>query len=111
SGGVGGTSVAAPELNGMEAGTENFIAAPTYSGATPAIGFGAPIMYQIGNSGHYDSYFRDVTCGNTANPASGPDGDAAQPGWDAATGWGAPDWFNYSTSYPIAPRPATPRRA
>ena len=24
-----------------------------------------------------DSYFRDVTCGNTANPTSGPDGDAA----------------------------------
>jgi photosystem II stability/assembly factor-like uncharacterized protein len=102
SGGVGGTSVAAPELNGMEAVTENFIAAQTYSGPTPAIGFEAPVMYQVGNSGHYDSYFRDVVCGNTANPASGPDGDAAQPGWDAATGWGAPDWFNYSTGYAIA---------
>ena len=102
SGGVGGTSVAAPELNGMEAVTENFIAAQTYPGGTPAIGFEAPIMYQIGNSGHYNSYYRDVTCGNTANPASGPDGDAAQPGWDAATGWGAPDWFNYSTGYAIA---------
>ena len=102
SGGVGGTSVAAPELNGMEAVTENFIAAQAYSGGTPAIGFEAPVMYQMGNSGNYDSYFRDVYCGNTASPASGPDGDAAQPGWDAATGWGAPDWFNYSTGYAIA---------
>jgi len=102
SGGVGGTSVAAPELNGMEAVTENFIAAQTYAGPTPQVGFEAPIMYQIGNSGHYDSYFRDVYCGNTASPASGPDGDAAQPGWDAATGWGAPDWFNYSIGYAIA---------
>ena len=101
SGGVGGTSVAAPELNGMEAVTENFIAAQTYSGGTPAIGFEAPVMYQMGNSGNYDSYFRDVYCGNTASPASGPDGDSAQPGWDAATGWGAPDWFNYSTGYAI----------
>ena len=29
-------------------------------------------MYQLGNSGNYDSYFRDVVCGNTANPTSGP---------------------------------------
>jgi photosystem II stability/assembly factor-like uncharacterized protein len=101
SGGVGGTSVAAPELNGMEAVTENLIAAQTYAGPTPAIGFEAPVMYQMGNSGHFDNYYRDVYCGNTANPASGPDGDAAQPGWDAATGWGAPDWFNFSVGYAI----------
>ena len=101
SGGVGGTSVAAPEMNGLEAVTENFIAAQTYPGGTPAIGFEAPVMYQMGNSGHYDNYFRDVQCGNTASPAAGPDGDAAQPGWDAATGWGAPDWFNYATGYAL----------
>ena len=101
SGGVGGTSVAAPEMNGLEAVTENFIAAQTYPSGTPAIGFEAPVMYQMGNSGHYDNYFRDVQCGNTASPAAGPDGDAAQPGWDAATGWGAPDWFNYSTGYAL----------
>ena len=102
SGAFGGTSVAAPEIAGMEAVTENFIAAQTYPGATPPIGFTGPVMYQLGNSGHSDSYFRDVYCGNTASPSGGPDGDAAQPGWDAATGWGSPDWFNYSTGYALA---------
>ena len=77
SGQVGGTSLAAPVMNGLQAVTQNFIAAQTYPGATPAIGFTAPVLYQLGNSGHYASYFRDITCGNTANPTSGPDGDAA----------------------------------
>ena len=99
SGGVGGTSVAAPELNGLAAVTANFIAAQTYAGPTPAMGFAAPVMYQMGNSPNYDNYFRDVYCGNTANPTGGPDGDSALPGWDAATGWGAPDWYNYSIGY------------
>jgi photosystem II stability/assembly factor-like uncharacterized protein len=102
SGGVGGTSVAAPELNGLEAVTENFLAAQSYPGVRPQIGFEAPVMYQLGNSPNSSSYFRDVLCGNTASPSSGPDGDAAQPGWDQATGWGAPDWLNYATGYAIA---------
>src|SRR3954452_4054242 len=42
SGGVGGTSVAAPEINGMTAVLENFVAAQTYAGATPKIGFTGP---------------------------------------------------------------------
>jgi photosystem II stability/assembly factor-like uncharacterized protein len=103
SGGVGGTSVAAPEMNGLQAVTQSFIAAQTYPGGhAPAIGFAAPVIYQLGNGGHGDAYYRDVQCGNTANPASGPDGDAAQPGWDPATGWGAPDWFHFATGYAIA---------
>ena len=57
-----------------------------------------PVIYQLGNGGHADSYYRDVTCGNTANPTAAPDGDAAQRGWDAATGWGAPDWFHFATA-------------
>jgi len=97
SGQVGGTSLAAPVLNGLQAVTQNFVNAQTYPGATPPIGFMAPLLYQLGNSGHADSYFRDVDCGNTANPTSGPDGDAAIKGWDAATGWGEQDWFNFST--------------
>ena len=60
------------------------------------------MLYQLGNSGHADSYYRDIDCGNTANPTSGPDGDAATKGWDAATGWGEPDWFNFATGYAIA---------
>jgi photosystem II stability/assembly factor-like uncharacterized protein len=98
-GSVGGTSVAAPVMNGMEGDTENFIADQTYPGGTPAIGFEGPVMYMLGNSGNYASYFRDVLCGNPANPSGGPDGEAAQPGWDEATGWGAIDWNDYSTGY------------
>jgi photosystem II stability/assembly factor-like uncharacterized protein len=102
-GGVGGTSVAAPEMNGMEAVTEAFLAQQTYpGGSTPAIGFEGPELYQLGDSTHSSSYFNDVVCGNTANPSGGPDGDAASAGWDPATGWGELDWFNYSTGYAIA---------
>jgi photosystem II stability/assembly factor-like uncharacterized protein len=101
SGGVGGTSVAAPELNGFEAVTLNFLAAQSYSGSTPSAPFMGPAIYDLGNSANRDSYYRDILCGNTANPTSGPDGDAALPGWDAATGWGAPDWFAWSTGLAI----------
>jgi photosystem II stability/assembly factor-like uncharacterized protein len=97
SGQVGGTSLAAPVLNGLQAVTQNFVNAQSYPGATPPIGFMSPLLYQLGNSGHADSYFRDVECGNTANPTSGPDGDAAAKGWDPATGWGEPDFFSFAT--------------
>jgi photosystem II stability/assembly factor-like uncharacterized protein len=100
-GSVGGTSVAGPVMNGLEADTENFVAGQTYSGPAPAVGFEGPVMYMLGNSGNYTSYFRDVLCGNDADPSGGPDGEAAQPGWDEATGWGAVDWDNYSTGYAI----------
>ena len=100
-GGVGGTSVAAPEMNGLEGLTENFLKAQTYPGATPPIGFEAPIIYKLGAQ-NQSAYYRDVLCGNTASPGGAPDGDAAQPGWDPATGWGAPDWFHSATGYAIA---------
>ena len=111
SGQVGGTSLAAPVMNGLQAVTQNFVAAQTYPGATPQIGFVAPVLYQLGNSGHADSYFRDIDCGNTANPTSGPDGDAATKGWDAATGWGEPDWFNFSHRLRARARRDEPERA
>jgi photosystem II stability/assembly factor-like uncharacterized protein len=99
-GSVGGTSVAAPVMNGMESDTENFVADQTYpGGSAPPVGFEGPVMYMLGNSGNYTSYFRDVLCGNDADPSGGPDGEAAQPGWDEATGWGAIDWNDYSTGY------------
>jgi photosystem II stability/assembly factor-like uncharacterized protein len=98
-GSVGGTSVAAPIMNGIEADTSNFVAAQTYPGATPSIGFEGPIMYMLGNSSNSTSFYRSVLCGNDADPSGGPDGNAAQPGWNAAAGWGAVDWLNYSTGY------------
>jgi photosystem II stability/assembly factor-like uncharacterized protein len=94
---VGGTSLAAPVMNGLQALTQSFVAAQTYPGATPQVGFLAPSLYALGNGGHADSYYRDIECGNVANPTAGPDGDAAVKGWDAATGWGEPDWFNFAT--------------
>jgi len=103
SGQVGGTSLAAPVMNGLEAMTESFLKTQSFSGgSTPAVGFVAPMLYQLGNGGNGDRYYRDVVCGNTANPTSGPDGDAARRGWDAATGWGEPDWFHFSVGYAIA---------
>jgi photosystem II stability/assembly factor-like uncharacterized protein len=99
---VGGTSLAAPVMNGLQAVTQNFINAQTYPGPTPAMGFVSPVLYQLGNSPNYTSYYRDIQCGNTANPTSGPDGDAAGVGWDAATGWGEPDWFNFAKGYAIS---------
>src|SRR5581483_4668095 len=98
---VGGTSLAAPVMNGLEALTANFVAAQHFNGPPPKLGFAGPVLYQLGNSAQ-SSYFRDITCGNTANPTSGPDGDPALTGWDAATGWGEPDWFNYATGWAIA---------
>ena len=86
-------------MNGIEADTENFIAAQTYPGATPSIGFEGPVIYMLGNSGNYADYYRDVLCGNDANPTGGPDGAAALPGWDQASGFGAIDWLHYSTGY------------
>jgi photosystem II stability/assembly factor-like uncharacterized protein len=59
------------------------------------------MLYQLGNS-NQNAYFRDINCGNTASPTSGPDGDPAVPGWDAATGWGEPDWFNVAKGWAIA---------
>ncbi len=107
---VGGTSVAGPVMNGMEADTENYLAAQTYPGATPSIGFEGPIMYMEGNSGTansttpgtYADYFRQVACGNDAYPSGSPDGASAQAnGWNQAAGWGAIDWQHYSAGYAI----------
>ncbi len=99
---VGGTSLSAPLLNGMQAVTQSFLAAQSYPGAKPAIGFAAPVIYGLGTGGHADSYYRDVQCGNTAYRPAGPNGDAAGAGWDPATGWGEPDWFNFATGYAMA---------
>lgn len=102
SGQVGGTSLAAPVMNGLEALTANLVAAQSYSGTPPQLGFVAPMLYELGSSGNADRYYRDIVCGNTANPAGGPDGDAARPGFDAATGWGEIDWFHFAVGYAIA---------
>lgn len=101
SGGVGGTSLAAPVMAGMAVRAQAYLARQSYAGPAPAAGFQAPVLYQLGNSAQA-RYFHDVGCGNTANPTGGPDGDAAALGWDQATGWGEIDWAHYATGYAIA---------
>ena len=77
---VGGTSESAPIFNGLEADTENFVAAQTYGGPTPSVGFEAPTIYTLGNGGSAGSFFHDVTCGNNA-PSSGSGRSLCPAGW------------------------------
>lgn len=97
---VGGTSLAAPLMNGLQADTANFVQS-TSLGSGQQLGFVAPTLYQMGNSGNAQNYYRDVVCGNTADPTSGPIGDASVPGFDPGSGWGEPDWLNFATGYAI----------
>ena len=84
-------------LNGLQAVTQNFVAAQTYPGADARRSASSRrCSTSSATAPNYQSYYRDVECGNTANPTSGPDGDAATQGCDPATGWGEPDWFNFS---------------
>ncbi|HZT96074.1 MAG TPA: S53 family peptidase [Chloroflexota bacterium] len=78
----GGTSLAAPLWTGMSADTNNFLLAHHRA----LQGFWAPEIYKLAQTARYDSYFHDVVCGFNGSPAS--------LGWDQATGWGSPDWFN-----------------
>src|ERR1044072_1803503 len=89
-------------MNVLQAVTQNFVNAQTYPGAKPKLGFVAPLLYQLGNSGHASSYYRDIQCGNTANARGGADGAAAGPGWAPAPGWGEPDWFQFATGFALA---------
>ena len=99
-------------MNGLQAVTQNFVAAQTYPGADAGDRLRRRrCCTSSATAANYASYFRDIVCGNTANPTSGPDGDAATKGWDAATGWGEPDWFNFSTGYAHAARRDEPERA
>jgi hypothetical protein len=82
SGGVGGTSLAAPRWAGILA------IANQQSGGTP-IGFLNPTLYAIGRGAGYGAEFHDITSGNNFN-ADSPQLYAAVSGYDLVTGWGAP---------------------
>ncbi len=82
SGGVGGTSLAAPRWAGILA------IANQQSGGAP-IGFLNPTLYSIGRGAGYGAGFHDITNGNNVN-ADSPSLYAAVPGYDLVTGWGAP---------------------
>ncbi|MEO7715154.1 MAG: protease pro-enzyme activation domain-containing protein [Capsulimonas sp.] len=78
SGGVGGTSGAAPLWAG-------FMALVNQQGAQhgkPTAGFINPAVYALGKGANYNTYFYDVTSGSNGKPAV--------TGYDLVTGWGSP---------------------
>ncbi len=79
SGGIGGTSAAAPLWAGFTALINQQAAA---KGNQP-VGFLNALVYQIGKSNaNYASIFHDITTGNNGKPAV--------TGYDLVTGWGTP---------------------
>lgn len=85
SGGMGGTSCAAPLWAGFAALVNQQAAANNQ----PAVGFLNPTLYAIGSGANYASTFHDITSGNNYSSTS-PSRFAAVPGYDLCTGWGTP---------------------
>ncbi|GEM_PF-4612686 len=81
---VGGTSLATPLETGMAALTDAYLAKLHKKPA----GFLAPIIYRLGKSSLYNTYFHDVRCGFNGYPAG--------PGWDEASGFGSIDWYRFA---------------
>jgi kumamolisin len=78
--GVGGTSAVAPLWAALIARINQQLGKP--------VGFINPLLYTaVGGS----DAFRDVTTGNNDPTGGRLGGYAAQPGWDACTGWGSPN--------------------
>jgi kumamolisin len=76
--GVGGTSAVSPLWAGLIARVNQHMGKP--------VGFINPLLYK----GNVGAALRDITIGT--NDTTGVIGAyAAQPGWDACTGWGSPD--------------------
>ncbi len=86
SGGVGGTSAAAPLWAGFIALVNQQSAA---AGLAP-IGFINPILYQIGASTNYSQAFHDITVGNNSLSTNANQPYQARIGYDLCTGWGSP---------------------
>jgi kumamolisin len=81
-GGIGGTSIAAPQLAGFEAIANQ--------AAGKRLGQLAPLLYASGVTDRQTSNcaaLHDVTSGNNLGYNAGP-------GWDFTTGWGSPNAYN-----------------
>jgi subtilase family serine protease len=76
----GGTSAAAPQWAGLVSIADQV--------AGHGLGNINPALYEIGQSSRYHEAFHDVTAGNNTYPPV--TGYSAEPGWDAASGWGSP---------------------
>jgi hypothetical protein len=85
SGGIGGTSCAAPLWAGLAALANQQSAANN----EPAIGFINPAIYALGASAEYTNDFHDITVGDNTWSSS-PSQFFAVSGYDLCTGWGTP---------------------
>jgi subtilase family serine protease len=93
---VGGTSLATPLIAGMAAVTDRYLALNYPQTGQRGQGWLPPRLYQLGNSPEYPSYFHDVTLGYSVYPLQFVQGFFAGQRWDQVTGWGAPDWYQYT---------------
>lgn len=93
--GVAGTSASCPVVAGIFAKLNGL----RLAAGKPAMGFLNPFIYKN------PSGFQDVTCG--INKASRNYGFSAVKGWDAATGFGTPDFEALSKLAMVAARPKT----
>ena len=84
SGGVGGTSCAAP----LWAGVTALINQQAGFNGRPSVGFVNPAIYTLGKGSLYANCFRDTITGNNYGDCGSE--FSAVSGYDLATGWGAP---------------------
>ncbi|MGA9669472.1 MAG: hypothetical protein WBQ94_09705, partial [Terracidiphilus sp.] len=82
-GGLGGTSLAAPRWAGFMA----LVNEQAEDNGNSAIGFLNPTIYAIGTGSSYTNDFHDITTGNNDNSSGGYN---AVTGYDLVTGWGSP---------------------
>jgi hypothetical protein len=85
SGGVGGTSCAAP----LWAGVTALINQQAAGNGKGPVGFINPAIYSLAKSASYSTTFHDIKTGNNTNSAS-PARFYAVSGLDLCTGWGTP---------------------
>jgi kumamolisin len=89
---VGGTSLASPLWAAMMDITDQYVAAN--GGAH--LGFVNPAVYQLVNSSQPYPPYHDITNGTNGAYNAGP-------GWDAVTGLGSPDLYNFARDLVPAP--------
>ncbi len=91
SGGIGGTSLAAPRWAG-------FTALVNEEANGVSVGFLNPLVYSYGQTSEYNTLFHDITTGNDFN-ASSPNLFTATEGYDLVTGWGSPNGSNVVSAF------------
>ena len=98
SGGVGGTSCAAP----LWAGFTALINQQSVTSSGTTVGFVNPAIYALGATTNYTNCFHDTVIGDNIGTNT-PGLYTAVPGYDLCTGWGSPNGTNLINA--LAPRP------